>query len=155
MAKLEDLGKTAKILEHRLAINTNPPSALSAPDEAVAAVSSGTSTNICNSNKNNIVTTNPTTLNKNVAQNYASNGTQNGIATTSSVNNSADSWKTKFAKRDKRRQKEIMIKAGAMPGNMGEKSVEELENFIKVSHLFLHVFGFSSTAVNISARTQY
>lgn len=121
MAKLEDLGKTAKILEHTLALNSDP-SILSAATVAVAAVSTSPtiSTNLSGAS-----------VSANLAQKYTS---LNGITSNNNVSSfSAGSWKTKVAKRDKRKQKEIMIKAGAMPGNMGEKSVEELENFIKVS----------------------
>lgn len=130
MAKMEDLGKKAKILEHHLA-----PSVLS------ATVSNNTKSS--NSLNGNIKFN--SNLSQNSAQRYTQNGLSDnssainepGIATTSSANISSSStgcWKTISAKRRKK-PAEIVILAREIPGHIGndDRSVEELANFIEVS----------------------
>lgn len=121
--EVKELGKTAEILEHHIL----PASVyLQAADKFSSTINS--------SNANNSTTQS--------TNNYGfSLGSNNYV--TLAANQSA--WKTIDVKRDKRMRRKPMEKkifAGEIPGNIGKKSVEELENFIKVSISFINAFLF-------------
>lgn len=158
MAKMEDLGKTAKILEHRLpsvlrtvpivVATSNPPYVSHYPLNSNKKYSIEEYNNInssgSNSDTNNDKESGPINLNS-TAQKYAPNNSNDGqsnvkgVATTSgaitSSSAAASSWKTYNAKRDKRRKKPVerKILAKEIPGHRGDQTVEELTKFIEVS----------------------
>lgn len=125
MAKMEDLGRTAKILEHRLinqsSIFTN------ATSTAVTSISSGNSDNTTSSSSSSSISNSSVTSSSH--QNINSNENQSAA-----VNGTANSWKT-IAKRDKRKKKipEKQIMSEQVAGHIGNRTVEELTMFIQVS----------------------
>lgn len=136
--RMEELGKTAKILENRLV-----PSVLN----AVPSSSSSSSTAAKPSKINNeAINTACPILSQTIAHKYVSAGSvlssnSNDISMPTSSTSSSNlingnSWKTISAKRDKRRKKnEHIIHAGELPGarGIGDPPVEELVMFIEVS----------------------
>lgn len=147
---MEDLGKTAKILEHRRLVPSVLTSETGANDFALGlavATSLITSTNNSNSiNNNSDGNNNPnsTILPHVSAQKFVptatttNGGPLDGVPTTSGAGSSNSSWKTISGRRDKRRKKpiEVKIKAEQIPGHIGYRTVDELAKFIEVSPTF-------------------
>lgn len=146
MPKMEDLGKTARILEHISSENTT-----TANDIGVYAATSHSdrrSTNIYNNTQRLSASSlaPQTTAYKLTQLNQQANRMQHNIDNTNyivtsntdpSADNasSANSWKTMSGKRDKRRRKptEQPVLSQHIPGHKGEQEVDWLVKFIEVS----------------------
>lgn len=132
MAKMEDLGKRGNFVELSRLVNssdtehlyncTNVNNTTSADFTLTGPTSELTLTNIHKQNKPDILS--PVLSNNNAANND---------------NNAESTWKTK---RDKRRKKPVEkeITARDIPGNIGDRTVEELEFFIKVSIIYYQFY---------------
>lgn len=124
---MEDLGKTAKILEHRLAANGQKTTALNGGGHFATTSHSDKSSLI-----NDI-----SSMSQIAAHQYTStNPTHtNAVNLTSESIIAGNSWRTISAKRDKRRRKpaEQPVLSQHIPGHKGEQEVDWLVNFIEVS----------------------
>lgn len=138
IAEMQELGKTARILRHHrffpLAVNSsmsNPKVALQSQSGSNIVLSGNNSSNI-KIDRTALGKGSASSLGKYFVSELSADA--NGLGDRSEA---SQNWKTINCKRDKRRKKpaEKKIFAGEIPGNIGKRSVEELETFIKVSFL--------------------
>lgn len=164
--KMEDLGKTARILEH---ISGEQTTANDISLLAAASHSDKRSTSIYNnshrlSSSSSLVSQTPTY--KLTQLNQQANLIQHSIDTTNHIliNNSdlaekgtsANSWKTISGKRDKRRRKplEQPVLSQHIPGHKGEQEVDWLVQFIESGSGAANTNNNSKKGNNKSAKPQ-
>lgn len=170
VAKMEDLGKTARILEHRLALSSEHRTATNV--NGFIATSSHSDRRSISINNNS-----PRISSSLISQTQADKLTQeqhhqqnklqvdltqhNIDNNTNQINSSvnvisdnisiANSWKTISGKRDKRRRKptEQPVLSQHIPGHRGEQELDLLVNFIEVSYCFRVIYRNNKTVCGV------
>lgn len=139
IAKMEDLGKTARILEHRLAITSEYKTATNGVSKIATLASHSYDRSTSLNSKSTLPSSPPSSQ---AAAHHstlqASTTQQNNISSSIDTNVTSwnpEPWKTISGKRDKRRKKPIEqpVLSQHIPGHKGEQEVEWLVKFIEVS----------------------
>lgn len=130
--KMEDLGKTARIIEHRLAISSEPRPVTNGVGHGAGSSTHSDKRSISLNGKSTLPSSS-STLSQMV--HHQSNLT-NQISASSSIDTNITNWIT-INKRDKRRKRptEQPVLSEHIPGHKGEQEVDWLVNFIEVSYL--------------------
>lgn len=137
VAKMEDLGKTAKILEHRLAISNELKTATNGVGYVAGSSTHSDKRSISLNGKLPLPSSSASSVsqigNHHSMQQHQSNLTHQN-STNSTIDTNITNWIT-INKRDKRRKRpaEQPVLSQHIPGHKGEQEVDWLVNFIEVS----------------------
>lgn len=134
VAKMEDLGKTAKILEHRLAISNELKTATNGVGYVAGSSTHSDKRSISLNGKLPLPSSSSSSIGIHHSMQQQQSNLTHQNSTNSAIDNNITNWIT-INKRDKRRKRpaEQPVLSQHIPGHKGEQEVEWLVKFIEVS----------------------